>query len=344
MVRHFCQVRLVVVGVLFCFLTGRLDAQVEVNRETSLLAAVIANTQALRRGDVLVHLKHSADTTKRENGKISGGFYEENQYARLVFDYDSGRIACYFREAAETTDFNHVGADGEFVQIREQNWWASQLNHEEESVASHSMQSGRKVAKVGDSLVFGIRYPLDFRGTWFTGGFDHGNFENAKAGVSSLAGIKPESVRVSARGENTVLTIQTKLVLGPANEYPARGIYEFDPHSLMAVSRKLVVDYPQAKNSEFVSVETEWKEFEGVFVPQEIEIKQSKKLKGIEGPGAFGSVASEIRFHWFGVNEAIDERLWAEEQLSGREAVVQLTDPKRYQAFDDSETAESAQR
>ncbi len=361
----FCRVRpwiallvLAVPGFLFScqelnLASGQEPAPVseEDVKRCSVLRVALANAEAWSSGDVLVEVNDSFDNVALDDPKGPlGAAYTKRERFRFVFDFGN---KLFLQAAMSDGDgiFLHAGRDpvgivNGSVTCQITNFPAGfhfDLN-------PHS--TGYMPLKPERLKEYGLETELqrlrmkELRGCWI-------GIQNGIVFSPSLFAAKSKTWEMLAEGRN----LERKLFDSASpNEFGFentniqgdffRTRVKIDPESKMPTHFLQTVKSPnQAETFTMCDLSIDWKEKDFVYYPVRFRISGAHRVVK-DGDETYGTLTQDVRFHWFSINEPVDDSLFERGRIKNKQDVAALLDPVALKATtllkDEAKTAPNA--
>jgi hypothetical protein len=299
----------------------------------SIFEAVETNCIAWRQGDVLIRRSNFVDTA--ENPDFEGRLEDIEVWTRIVFDFDAQRFTelnfAVFKRNWINPEMDN-SKDDLIVEFRGQSYDKSRGF--DASVYKGDRTQGRFVFKEENIPNDATKHDLpismkftDFRWFWFDRSNDLDLVKNSLN--SCKLGLGYSSHKLS----NGRLTIR---LAPPEAELKEKGgvvtTLVFDTDKLLFLASRSISKLPGQPDAIAEEFDLKWRPVKGVFVPVE-----SRELKGkaFFEKGEMSEIGTEIttyHFHWFSVNEQLDDELFNVENLREPNWITNMLDPIRLEA------------
>lgn|GEM_PF-1018771 len=303
----------------------------------SLFDSVVANADAWQTGDVLVKYTNDFDSVgATDQQQPKGVSISEECHVRTLFDYKRRRFAQYRLSKTDTTNFT-VAADNPIQVIT---WKAVIVDFEKQIFHELNDKSNGRPYKRTNELerVFTISGIEDYRalGIVFFTSLDPQKEYRSLA--KQLASRPDFSKSVDLAKDKIALHYVT-----PINaEFPnwdnggtffindATWTYTFDKLSsqVVGVQHFVTVGKVLPVESPVSNAKISWQEISDLFVPQSFTFQHSANVN-IGGIDEAGTRTTNKQFHWFSLNQPLDERFFDGTYIKDQKAVLDLTLPER---------------
>ncbi len=301
-----------------------------------LLEAGLSNAMAIESGDVLWKESYFFDSTdfaglnrpedydpdKLQPGKVM----EVQSWHRLIFDHQEKRV-CYLRKTVQTQqDFSNDS----IKPVQKVSWYGivdDQKNDRAFITTQPGFAQESFSSKHNGNLVKSFSFP---------------DLRKVNDRQKSIERLKEQSPAIQIRRlENSyVVQIEFKPYSGDAMvDHEIEAVISipfvqrvFDADSLLVVETKNWSEKPRGVKFRGGSLNTQYKEIRGVYVP--ISVSDSDKTRLIIfGEPTFGHVEIRKHFHWFSLNEGVDRmNVFQGEAFESLEAFEKMIDPVKSNA------------
>jgi hypothetical protein len=310
----------------------------------SLFEVQHLNGLALTRGDVLVREVQNFDSTTT-GSETSGIIVERISYRRAIFDYETGRFACF-------QIFNHEAADLDAELHERQSRLPAKSNSlrafvwpgDDEKVFVRDFPGPARVLERSElppeqrRALKALQF-RDFRFTKNTVGLS--NREILELGKSHLTadllnrfefvGEDEIEVEVWMPFQNTVsvpegyVHNQDRVQLTRFTRDSGMPLWTVVYGSLTRVSDGTVIETDRKPKEKF-----HWQTINDIHVLKSINYVENRFMAS--AGEIYGKGERRVDFHWFSVNEDLDDDLFDESRIGFREEVLKMLDPETTKA------------
>ncbi len=308
--------------------------------ELAILDGAATNLRAIRQCDYLVRVKEDFDSVNSAKGvDEKGAVVERIGFYRIAIDFETSRAACFRIEQQNYLDLAAgTSQSPRFQEFETQRGICQDGAGESATIRAVTFPNTRQVTPWqlsegrGSSFLSALEIP-DFR----CAGVLSSQASELERIVKTLDLVKSEWIVVQADepSEGVLKLRMERRDLEPKGVVFARTV-TFDLNSLMPLGSQgeiLFRDKGQIERGEkgiwqkTEHFETRWTELNGIFLPEHIESEKYFTVS-VNGRDQSGEQIRELDFHWFGVNEELDPRLFSGEFLESLDKMMELLDPE----------------
>lgn len=313
----------------------------DAEKAASLYSAIVINADAWIRGDYLAKISREFESLdESEDGAPAGIVAEEIIYNRGCFDWENQRFAQYHLRKKEITNYN-AGINSP---VKTVSWGGATVDVKAKRAKRLNSDSTRRLSTYNDNLpqeFLRSRF-FDFRGLPLLGTEVLGDSAEAYREEAAREGGRLGLIKMEEGDEDTiVLTYFVKNPKEVVNEKTGTTVYHQGQKILRTFNRKtlnlvaseiyFVTGQFLTKDKLFSKTTLEWEEHDGVYVPSSyVDVRNAVVLVG--GRTEFGRKTTRVKFHWFSVNNVIDESLLDGSKVKNRGTIVDLTIPENVDA------------
>jgi hypothetical protein len=299
--------------------------------ECSRMGVVLANWQALIRGDVLIKVTSTFDNVlakvKANEGGVKGAAFTSIELRRFVFDFDLGKHL-----QANVTSLNGVQIlAAKDVELLSKSIEAKFADFEKATVWSIDDESRLRASKsmIADKAKFLQKMDIiDLRGIWPQA--HYGRFFSARLSyeLRTRWWEQCRSCRNYARSKldsNGNHVLQFTVAYDESQDISTYVTISEDNQMPIEI-KEVSVDRKTGLKMHGGSTKIQWTELNGVFVPISIRTEKGHSVS-INGHKESGLITHEVTLHWFSVNEKLDEKTMTSNRVASKQKVFELVDP-----------------
>jgi hypothetical protein len=291
----------------------------------------ILNSEAWQSGDCLVGENLILDNVStRADGLPAGILIEKKTYRRNAFDYEKRKYVSIKLSNSDYVDFDTI-VNGEAKKESSIEWSAVFVDLTNGRLAMNGSKTRLKELKLKPNTTLEqINHELgflDFRACWDRSGFGYNlkAFENAKRTVK---------IRCSGKGKFKSQYLpdnHLEFRFNAKSKVKDMGgpfmVYRFDLESSMPVYfSEFYTHKPSKTRVPQATISIDWLSFNDVYVPSGILLEEDIQLFLNEVVHK-GRGENKLDFHWFSLNEELNEDLFQIESISSLEQISKFVDP-----------------
>jgi len=306
-------------------------------REAAIFGAILMNADALRKGDVLIRESVSLDTvTEKPELDLEGVTKSSQMLIRFVFDHDAGRYCVLQQGFIRSLDLGEVGSGREPERTIDVMRAGSVSGPESPILVRNFPGIVQEIPlRMRQAMTLSIlRYlhapELRVLPIASTMDEDYTFIREYETRLQSGAGLRKVSRKDASHLE------LTSFVDYPGGARPGTPLgvewkYEFDLENSLPVRISGEIRYPtgaEEVDSEPSVTIAKWQPINGIQVLEQMESRGGRAVR-LNGKYHRGESLTLIQFHWFSVNDPLDEKFFDGSCFQDAESFQNHIDPAK---------------